>query len=79
MDANGTPVQSLPGPLARWCGIVVGWCCVEWLEQQATRQTQRASVLAVGLGALEVIGLSRYLISRRGLREEESSNSSIVG
>jgi len=66
----------LPGPVARWCGIVVGWRCAIWLDQQATQATEGASVLAVRLGALEVVRLSRHLISRRGLADEESSISS---
>lgn len=76
MYVQPTPVQSLPEAVARWCGLVVGWCCANWLDHQATQATEGASVLAVRVGALEVIRLSRYLISRRGLADEEGSVSS---
>jgi hypothetical protein len=61
MDVNATPVQRLPGAVARWCGIVVGFCAATWLNQQATLRTQRASWEAARLGSLEVILLAKYL------------------
>ena len=77
MEAGATPVQSLLAALARWCGIVVGYCAATWLTQQGTLQTERATWVAVRLGSIEVIRLSRYVMSRRGLTEEESSVSSV--
>ena len=77
MDASATPVQSLPVALARCCGIVVGYCGATWLTQQATLQTERATRVAVTPGSLEVVRLSRYVISRQGLADEEHSISSV--